>query len=136
MAAFSPIVILLLLVGPILAILALTAVRRLQAEFGDSRLQHLTSRIYALEQRLTAIERSIATSTAPRQTAATPHSADPNEPPKPSPEPSPDPSIEDLVQVHLPPAAMPPPLPGPAVPSISLAPAQASAAPGIPPKLA
>src|SRR5260221_4933452 len=108
MAASSPIVILLLLVGPILAIIALTAVRRLEAEFGDSSLQHLTSRIYALEQRLAAIEPSIATSPAPRQTSATPHSAEPNAPPKPSPEPSPDPSIEDLVQVHLPPPPLSP----------------------------
>jgi len=128
MAAFSPIVILLLLVGPILAILALTAVRRLEAEFGDSRQQQLTSRIYALEQRLAAIERSIATAPPTRETAAKPHTTEANEPPEPS--------IEDLVHVHLPPSAVPPPPMIPSVPSSSLAPNQASTTPLILPKVA
>jgi uncharacterized membrane protein len=52
--------VLALLAGPVLGILALVAVRRVEGELGPSSLQQLTSRLFALEQRVKALENSAA----------------------------------------------------------------------------
>lgn len=69
MGALLALALLLFLAGPVLAIMALVAVRRLERESANFSLQQLTSRIFVLEQRLTALESSGAEA---RSTAPTP----------------------------------------------------------------
>jgi uncharacterized membrane protein len=56
MGALLALALLLFLAGPVLAIMALVAVRRLERESANFSLQQLTSRIFVLEQRLKALE--------------------------------------------------------------------------------
>jgi uncharacterized membrane protein len=120
-----------LLAGPILAIMALVAVRRLDADSSSARLQDLTSRLYALEQQV-------------RRFASTSPSASPEfrvtaEPPQPS---------EPTTRIELPPstaeqaagvpiaAALPPPVPprppSPAVRAVTFR-SSSPAGPGVSP---
>jgi uncharacterized membrane protein len=83
------------LAGPILAIIALVAVRRLEAESSSQLLPHLTSRIFALEQRLSDLEKALRPADSrelPRRTAE-----------------APSPSQELSDQIHVHPAAPSPP---------------------------
>jgi uncharacterized membrane protein len=94
--------ILAVLAGPVLAIVALVAVRRSEdrAAGGTDAQRLLTQRLYALENRLAELERRApgASAAAP---AASPLTA------------MGEAEIQELVQVHLPPSAAPPPLPEP-----------------------
>jgi uncharacterized membrane protein len=51
--------VLALLAGPVLGILALVAVRRIENELARSSLQQLTSRLFLLEQQVKSVEKSI-----------------------------------------------------------------------------
>ena len=51
--------ILVVLAGPVLAIMALVAVRRLDGESSNHLIPQLTSRIFALEQRLSELEKTL-----------------------------------------------------------------------------
>jgi uncharacterized membrane protein len=84
--------VLLLLVGPILGIIAFVGVRRLDEALRRQNPQELTARIYALEQRLLKLEKSVVaapTPTAPAQA---------------------EPAPAAVPAVHVP--APPPPIPG------------------------
>jgi len=107
MDALIPLAILALLAGPVLGILALVAVRRLEGEVGHSTLQHLASRLYALEQRIGTLENTFSES-GPDASAVSPQTTSPPvtvELPPPDPQP--------LIRVVIPPeaGAPPPPLP-------------------------
>ena len=54
------IIAIVLIATPVLAILAFAGVRRIENSFGNLPLQNLVSRIYALEQRLAAMEKKYA----------------------------------------------------------------------------
>jgi len=120
-----------LLAGPILGIMALVAVRRLDADSSSARLQDLTSRLYALEQQVRRFTTAVSSPEA-RATA---------EPPQPS---------EPTFRIEIPPstaeqagevptaAALPPPVPprpvSPAVPALpfgSSAPTRLGVSPGV-----
>jgi uncharacterized membrane protein len=124
-----------LLAGPILAIMALVAVRRLDADSSSARLQDLTSRLYALEQQVRRFASSVSSPPASREVRAT------TEPPQPS---------EPTIRIEIPPstaeqaaevptaAALPPPVPprpaSPAVPAVpfgSSAPTRLGVSPGV-----
>ena len=59
MDALIILAVLVALAGPVLGLLALTAVRRLEGELGNSSLHQLITRVYSLEQRLTTLEKSV-----------------------------------------------------------------------------
>jgi uncharacterized membrane protein len=59
------------LAGPVLAIMALVAVRRLDAESSNQLIPQLTSRIYALEQRLSELEKTLRRASASETSART-----------------------------------------------------------------
>jgi uncharacterized membrane protein len=95
----------LFLVGPILAIMALVAVRRLERETSNFSLHQLTSRIFVLEQRLRAIEDSadIARSASPAPEVAPTPPASPTDPPRAEP--------AEKIRIHVPPEPSVPPPP-------------------------
>ena len=51
---------LVLLVTPIIGVMAFSRLRRIENSLGNLPLQNLVSRIFALEQRLAALEKSLA----------------------------------------------------------------------------
>jgi len=69
-----------LLAGPILAIMALVAVRRLDADSSSARLQDLTSRLYALEQQVRRLASSVSSQPASHEVRATAEQPRPAEP--------------------------------------------------------
>jgi len=69
-----------LLAGPILAIMALVAVRRLDADSSSARLQDLTSRLYALEQQVGRLASSVSSQPASHEVRATAEQPRPAEP--------------------------------------------------------
>ena len=71
-----------LLAGPVLALVALISVRQLESRTGTSRIQELTSRVYALEQLVKQLaSREVRPS---RETAAARQEVPQAEPPLPS----------------------------------------------------
>jgi uncharacterized membrane protein len=94
------------LAGPVLAIMALVAVRRLDAESSNQLIPQLTSRIYALEQRLSELEKTLRRA-SPSETSARTVEV----PTHPSPV-----DLSDQIRVSAPIPAMPPepPVPPPA----------------------
>jgi uncharacterized membrane protein len=70
------------LAAPILGLLALTAVRRLEGQLGNYSLQQLTARVYSLEQRLSKLEKTMAGArTSPEESrSATPAAPSPAQP--------------------------------------------------------
>ncbi len=61
--------VLVVLAGPVLAIMALVAVRRLDSESSNRLIPQLTSRIFALEQRLSELEKTLRQA-GPSETSA------------------------------------------------------------------
>jgi uncharacterized membrane protein len=99
-----------LLAGPVLAILALVSVRRIQTDSSQSRLQELTTRVYELEQQVKRLAPALAR--AERRLGPTAESAPPREGTViPSPQPGP-----------VPPDTSPAPPPSPVRPVRSQAP--------------
>src|SRR5206468_3856227 len=96
--------IVVVLAGPVLAIMALVAVRRLDGESSNHLIPQLTSRIFALEQRLSKFEKTL-------QQASPSESARTAEVPAP-----PSPDLSDQIRVSGPIPAPPPepPIPPPA----------------------
>jgi uncharacterized membrane protein len=103
------------LAGPVLAIMALAAVRRLDGESSNHLIPQLTSRIFALEQRLSELEKTLRQA-GPSETSA--RTVDP------LPE-----DFSDQIRVSAPIPAMPPQAPIPPPPRESpLAPVASSRA--------
>src|SRR5205809_1235478 len=63
--------IVVVLAGPVLAIMALVAVRRLDGESSNHLIPQLTSRIFALEQRLSELEKTLLQASPPEMSAPT-----------------------------------------------------------------
>src|SRR5438309_5829354 len=59
------------LAGPVLAIMALVAVRRLDGEPSNHLIPQLTSRIFALEQRLSELEKALRRTSTSETSART-----------------------------------------------------------------
>src|SRR6266581_1567762 len=119
--------IVVVLAGPVLAIMALVAVRRLDGESSNHLIPQLTSRIFVLEQRLSELEKTL------RQASPLETSARTVEPPAhPSPE-----DLSDQIRVSAPipavpgPRIPPPPREAPLAPVISSGAAPADALHGI-----
>src|SRR5260221_482745 len=126
MGALLPLALVLFLGGPILAIMALVAVRRLERESSNLSLQQVTARIFALEQRLKTLEGAV---TETRTASPTPVVAP--TPPVSATEP-PHPELPEKIQIHIPlePGAPPPPqippAPLPSAPALPSSPAASS----------
>ncbi|HET8964733.1 MAG TPA: DUF2339 domain-containing protein, partial [Candidatus Acidoferrum sp.] len=86
--------VLALLAGPVLAVIALVAVRRLAAGSDSIRVQELTSRIYALEQQVARLARLASPVPAEKAVSA----------PKPE-------APEPALRIEIPPATEEPPAP-------------------------
>src|SRR4029077_16615754 len=97
--------ILAVLAGPVLAIMALVAVRRLEGESSNHLIPQLTSRIFALEQGLSELEKALRQA-SPSETSARTAEV----PPHPSRE-----DFSDQIRVSAPIPAIPPqpPIPPP-----------------------
>jgi uncharacterized membrane protein len=95
--------IVVVLAGPVLAIMALVAVRRLDGESSNHLIPQLTSRIFVLEQRLSELEKTLRPA-SPLETSA--RTVEP--PAHPAPE-----DLSDQIRVSAPIPAVPP---GPRIP--------------------
>jgi uncharacterized membrane protein len=111
--------VLAVLAGPVLAIMALVAVRRLDGESSNHLIPQLTSRIFALEQRLSELEKTLRQA-SPSETSARTVEA----PTHPFPE-----DFSDQIRVSAPIPEMPPQPPVPPPPrGAPLAPVTSSGA--------
>jgi len=94
--------VLVVLAGPVLAIMALVAVRRLDGESSNHLIPQLTSRIFALEQRLSELERTLRQASPSARTVEVPRHPLPED-------------FSDQIRVSAPIPAVPPqpPIPPP-----------------------
>jgi uncharacterized membrane protein len=126
MGALFALALLLFLGGPILAIMALVAVRRIERDSSSFGVQQLVSRIFLLEQRVKTLEGSLAEAN-PAIPAPSPA------PPVPSPAYQRQVQAPETIRIEVPPEpTVPPPMPGVPVPSAADADSAGSVSPAPP----
>ena len=125
MGALFALALLLFLGGPILAIMALVAVRRLERDSSSLSVQQLISRIFVLEQRVSTLEKSLAEA-RPAVPAPSPEVPSPTDQPHVQP--------LETIRMEVPPEPTVPPPPTGAPSTSPAGAASASVAPPIPPR--
>jgi uncharacterized membrane protein len=127
-SALFALALLLFLSGPILAIMALIAVRRLERDSSTFSVQQLLSRIFVLEQGVKTLEGFLAEA---RPAVPAPSSA---EPPIPGPTPQRQVQLPEKISIEVPPEPTAPPPPSGAPPTSPAGAASADSAPPAPPR--
>src|SRR5689334_21093024 len=127
--------VLALLAGPILAIVTLVAVRRLETDSSSARLQDLTSRLYVLEQQIRRLASSVSSQPATHEVRATAEQPQPVEPGIRNEIPAS--TTEKAAELSTPATPAPPAPPRPVSPAVravplgSSAPSQLGVSPGV-----